>query len=92
MQIEFDPGKDAANIAKHGVSLAEAERFEWDTAESVEDIRYDYDEQRFKATGFIGRDVYVVIYCDREGVTRVISLRKAERFEVRRYVHYLEER
>jgi len=92
MGYEFDPDKNAANIAKHGISLREAEHFDWDMAETVEDTRYDYDEQRFKATGLIGEHVYVVIYCLREDVTRVISVRRAEKWEIKRYVHYLEKR
>ena len=32
MEIEFDPAKDAANLAKHGVSLALAERLDWNAA------------------------------------------------------------
>jgi uncharacterized protein len=32
MNFCFDPAKDAANIAKHGVSLAIAEQLEWDSA------------------------------------------------------------
>ena len=30
MRIEFDPGKDVANMARHGVSLRLAESLEWD--------------------------------------------------------------
>jgi len=29
MNVTFDPSKDAANLAKHGVSLTEAAGFEW---------------------------------------------------------------
>jgi hypothetical protein len=32
MQIEFDPAKDAANLARHGVSLAIAGRLDWENA------------------------------------------------------------
>ena len=32
MDIEFDPAKDALNIAKHGLSLADAAAFELATA------------------------------------------------------------
>ena len=39
MKIEFDPGKDAANIARHGVSLALAESLEWDLLVAAEDDR-----------------------------------------------------
>ena len=32
MKIEFDPRKNLSNQQKHGVSLAESNLFEWDTA------------------------------------------------------------
>jgi len=43
MLIEFDPAKDAANLRKHGVSLAEAAVFEWDTARILADDRFDME-------------------------------------------------
>jgi len=90
MLIEYDAAKDAANLAKHGVSLALAADFEWDTACIEEDRRFEYDEQRFKATGYIGMRLYVLIYClpdddDDDETTRVISLRPAEPKECRDY-------
>ena len=39
MEIEFDPAKEAENIAKHGVSLQATEGFDWDTAFEREDDR-----------------------------------------------------
>ena len=38
MNVTFDPAKDAANKAKHGVSLADAEAFEWGSAEVLIEI------------------------------------------------------
>jgi uncharacterized DUF497 family protein len=57
MEIEFDLKKDQINRAKHGLSLAESEFFEWETATVREDVREAYEEQRFCATGFIGARV-----------------------------------
>jgi len=54
MDIEYDAAKDALNRHKHGVPLALAARFEWDMAQIEEDTRFDYEEQRFKATGISG--------------------------------------
>jgi uncharacterized DUF497 family protein len=45
-----------------------------------------YAEQRLEATGLIGERLHVMIYCLRSDVVRVISLRKANPREVRRYV------
>ena len=55
MNITHDPAKDAANLAKHGVSLALAVQLEWDAAVTWPDGR------------------------------RVISLRKANPREMKRY-------
>jgi len=85
MAIEFDPNKDASNLTKHGLSLKDADRFEWDTAVIHEDMRQRYAEQRFKATGLIGERLYVMIYCLRSDNVRAISLRRATNQEKRRY-------
>ena len=87
MNIEFDPVKDTANIAKHGVSLKAAEGFDWDTALEREDDRFDYGEVRFVALGFVGDRLYVLAFTDglHENAVRAISLRRAEKHEARFY-------
>ncbi len=87
MEIEFDPAKDETNVAKHGVSLQAAERFDWDTALVVEDDRFDYGEMRFYAVGYIGNRLHTLIYADgsHENALRAISLWPATRSEVKRY-------
>jgi len=85
MQIEYDPDKDEINRRKHGVSLGEAAWFEWGTAHIEEDTRHDYGEQRFEATGYIGRRLHVVIFCFRGHARRIISVRKANPREEKRY-------
>ncbi len=82
MHVTFDPAKDQANQAKHGVSLALASGFEWDDAVTWEDVRRPYGESRMVAIGYIGLRLYVVVYADRDGSRRVISLRKANKREV----------
>jgi uncharacterized protein len=46
MRIEFDPAKDAANLAKHGVSLALAAELDWEAALVRVDDRFEYAELR----------------------------------------------
>jgi uncharacterized DUF497 family protein len=53
VEIEFDPDKDAANRRKHGLSLADAERIDFDTAIYRPDHRYHYGEERVQALGLI---------------------------------------
>ena len=81
----FDPVKEAVNRAKHGVSLALAEVLFAGPHVSMIDDRFDYGEVRELAFGLINGRFFVCVYADREGERRVISLRKANKREVRRY-------
>lgn len=85
MKIEFDPGKDAINTAKHGVSLADAALLEWEWIWATEDARSDYREFRMIGYAPIGPRVYCVVFTERGKTRRIISLRKANRREVRLY-------
>ena len=49
MEVEFDPIKNIANQAKHGVSLAFNSELDWDAALVWIDERYGYDEVRLVA-------------------------------------------
>jgi len=82
MDVEFDLAKDAANIAKHGISLARARDLE--LLAYVEDDRYA--EPRFRLYGLIDGSAYCLAGTDRDGVIRAISLRRAHAKELRRYV------
>lgn len=86
MRIEFDPVKDVSNQAKHGVSLAFAEELEWDSALVWVDIRFEYGEVRMIALAPKTNVLYYVAFVDREKVRRIISLRRANRREVKHYV------
>ena len=89
MNVTFDPAKDAANVAKHGVSLTEAAGLEWGSAVVWPDTRRDYGEARMVALGYIGLRIMALVFVDRppEQPTerRIISLRKANTREVKRY-------
>jgi hypothetical protein len=86
MRIEFDPAKDAVNQAKHGVSLALAGELDWDAALVWVDDRFKYGEMRMVALAPKSQILYFVAFVDREATRRVISLRRANRREVKHYV------
>jgi hypothetical protein len=86
----FDLAKDAANRAKHAVSLAMAEVLFTGRHASMIDDRFDYGEVRKVAFGFIKGRLFVCVYADREDERRIISLRKANTREVKRYGETLE--
>ncbi len=83
---EWDERKRAANLRDHGVDFADAQHFDWETALVTVDDREDYDELREMAIGFIGVRLHAMVFTRRADSIRIISLRKAQRREVRRYV------
>jgi len=85
MNIHFDPDNDAANQEKHGLSLALGVDLEWDSALTWPDRRRDYGEARQCAIGYIGLRLFFVAFVDRPEGRRIISLRKANAREVKRY-------
>jgi uncharacterized DUF497 family protein len=86
MRIEFDPTKDASNQLKHGVSLAMAAELDWDAAWVWVDERFDYNEMRMIALVPRTETLYYVAFVNRGDVRRIISLRRANRREVKHYV------
>lgn len=85
MEIEFDPVKDQANQAKHGLSLADASGFDFSTAHIEIDDRFEYGEIRIYALGLIGTRVHALVFTETAKGIRAISLRKANQREVKRY-------
>ncbi len=90
MKLTFDPLKDAANMAKHGVSLGMTDELEWDTLDCKRDTCREYGEPRqigYAIAG--GRLYYCVVFVDRSAEApaerRIISLRKAKSREVKNY-------
>ena len=86
MRIEFDPAKDKANQAKHGVSLALAVELDWEAALVWFDARFEYDELRMIALAPKTEILYYVAFVERGQARRIISLRRANRREVKHYV------
>jgi uncharacterized DUF497 family protein len=83
--ISFDAAKNARNIATRGISFERALAFEWDSALIVADTRRNYGELRFQGFGLIAERLHVLVFTPRSGKTHIISLRKANKREVKRY-------
>lgn len=85
MAITYDPGKNEKNIAERGISFDRAADFDWSSALIVEDTRRDYGEPRFQALGFIEERLHMLVFTPRADDIHVMSLRKANKREVKRY-------
>jgi uncharacterized protein len=86
MKINFDLAKNVANRLTHGVSLSLASELDWESALVWIDERFEYDELRMIALAPKTQTLYYVAFVDRGDVRRVISLRRANRREVKYYV------
>ncbi len=86
MRFEYDSAKNELNQAKHGLALSLASELAWDEALVWVDPRFEYDELRMVGLVPHGDRLYYVAFVDRGRIRRIISLRFAERREVKHYV------
>jgi uncharacterized protein len=86
MKVIWDEPKRRANMARHGLDLADAESFDWDTAIVVPGHAGRDGRPRFRAIGWLGREPVTVVFSllGREAIS-VISLRRASRAERKLY-------
>jgi uncharacterized DUF497 family protein len=82
LEFEWDPGKEAANLRKHGVGFAQAAAaFQDPFAVEWIDDREDYGEERVILLGMTDESVLSVVYTERDNRIRIISARRADRHE-----------
>jgi uncharacterized DUF497 family protein len=83
--LEFDQAKSARNLKERGVGFERFADMDLETAVSIEDTRTDYGERRVRMVGHIEGRLHVAIITLRGEKVRVISLRRANQREERRY-------
>ncbi|KAB0679769.1 BrnT family toxin [Aureimonas leprariae] len=84
MRFEFDPGKSAANLAKHGIDFVEPQRL-WDDPRLFIFVARTEEETRYLAVGQLGDRCWSAVYTPRRDRVRLISVRHARRLEIERY-------
>ena len=86
MSPEFDPSKNAANLAKHGVSLADGDGVLLDPfGITVEDDTAEGESRSITVGMNAFGTIIVVVWTQRPHDARIISARKATPKERRRY-------
>lgn len=87
MQLEWDPTKAAANLAKHGVDFHDAGTVLDDPLSTTfPDPQHSLDEQRYLTIGLaLSGRILVVAHTDRGAAIRLISARLATPCERRFY-------
>lgn len=85
MIIEFDPAKNARNLAERGLAFGRVADFDFGTATFLIDDRRDYGELRRIAVGYLEHRLHILCFVETDIGIRVISFRKANLREARKY-------
>lgn len=85
MKITYDKAKNARNIAERELSFERVHDFDWSNAGVDEDVRHDYPERRFVAVGYLDNRLHILCFTPIVDGIRVISFRKANQREARKY-------
>jgi hypothetical protein len=85
VDVSFDPIKNAQNMELRGLSFERAAEFQFATAWIVVDDRKDYGETRYRAIGVLEERLHALVFTETQVGIRVISFRRANQREERRY-------
>lgn len=91
MEFEWNEKKNQTNCEKHGLNFEDAELIFSSKTITFKDDREDYGEERFITLGELKNRVVVVVHTQRNLVTRIISMRKANEREKKIYFKRLKE-
>ncbi len=86
LKFEWNKSKAKKNYAKHGVSFDLAKGVFNDVfAIEFLDDRQDFGEERFVIIGMVDGHLLYVIYTERNEIIRMISARRATKYEQQAY-------
>lgn len=89
LSITFDPAKRDWTLAERGLDFADASHVLTGPRIEFEDLRKDYGERRIVTVGFLADRMMIVIWTRRGQDHHVISMRKANDREQRRYAPFI---
>jgi uncharacterized DUF497 family protein len=86
MEFDWTPAKCAKNIAERGIDFADVVvGFADPMKTAAKDDRKDYGEERFNMLAMVEGRIFHVTFTVRGAITWIISARKANKREQRRY-------
>ena len=85
MKIDFDPIKNEKNIRERGLSFERVAEVDFNTALILPDTRKEYGETRYIALCYLERRLHVLCFTETEAGIGVMSFRKANEREAKRY-------
>ncbi len=91
LTFEWDEKKSASNLRKHGITFVEAQTvFSDELGRFMPDPDHSQGEERFILMGVSTKNrILVICHCEiTSDIIRIISARKAEKFERKQYEDY----
>ena len=85
MVFEWDDTKRKLNIKTHGIDFFSASIIFDSYTLTIQDDRFDYGEERFVSFGVLEGRVVAVVHTENEDSIRIISIRKATKYEEQKY-------
>jgi uncharacterized DUF497 family protein len=85
MRYEWDEKKRKANLRKHGFDFRDAPHIFEGVTLTVLDDREEYGEERYITLGLLKNTVVIIAHTEQPNAIRIISMRKATRYEERNY-------
>lgn len=89
MEITFDQQKRDKTLAERGLDFADAGQCFAGKHYSFIDGRHDYGETRYISIGKLRGRMVVIVWTPRGDARHIISMRKANAREQKRYYRYL---
>ncbi|MCP9858875.1 MULTISPECIES: BrnT family toxin [unclassified Cyanobium] len=83
--IRFDPAKRLRTLEQRGLDFLDAETVFAGPTIEVPDRRRDYGEIRIVCVGWLRGRAVIVVYTERNDIRHIISMRKANEREQRRF-------
>lgn len=85
MRIEYDPHKNLRNIEERNLPFERVKELDWENALLWQDTRKIYPELRLSGLAMLDNRVYAICITPIYKGIRVISFRKANKREVKKY-------
>ena len=85
MEIEFDTAKRDAILSERGIDMSRAQEVFTGPTWTLADDRGDYDEPRFMTYGYLDQRMVFLAWTYRGSRRRIITMRKANEREQRRF-------
>jgi len=86
MRISYDPEKRENTLAERGLDFEDAPLVFGGVHLQIEDDRLDYGEVRWQVVGLLNDEMVMVVWTSREDARHIISMRKCNDREQRKYV------